>query len=67
MWYIIPHTKTKIIRHVHAAHGHTRKLLGGDVSNRNSLGSNNEMFVYQLNYMTEHEVVYELPLNRLDR
>ena len=25
------------------------------------------MFVYQLNYMTEHEVVYELPLNRLDR
>ena len=23
MWYIIPHTKTKIIAHVHAAHGHT--------------------------------------------
>ena len=24
MWYIIPHTKTKIIAHVHEAHGHTR-------------------------------------------
>ena len=23
MWYIMPHTKTKIIAHVHAAHGHT--------------------------------------------
>ena len=23
MWYIIPHTKTKIIAHVHTARGHT--------------------------------------------
>ena len=29
MWYIIPHTKTKIIAHVHAAHGHTRRQFFG--------------------------------------
>ena len=40
MWYIIPHTKTKIIWHVHAAHGHTRGLFFWHVSIRNSLRSN---------------------------
>ena len=43
MWYIIPHTKTKIIAHVHQAHG-TRAHADGfflwDVSIRNSLRSN---------------------------
>ena len=46
MWYVIPHTKTKIISraHVHTgtrAHGHTRRLSFWDVSIRNSLLSNN--------------------------
>ena len=45
MWYIIPHTKTKIIRHVHAAHGHTRRLFFWDVSIRNSLRSNKHTYI----------------------
>ena len=43
MWYIIPHTKTKIIAHVHQAHGtraHADGFFFWDVSIRNSLRSN---------------------------
>ena len=43
MWYIIRHTKTKIIARVHTAHGtrHACRLFFWDVSIRNSLRSNN--------------------------
>ena len=45
MWYIIPHTKTKIIAHVHTCTRHTgtrahSQTFFGDVSIRNSLRSN---------------------------
>ena len=41
MWYIIRHTKTKIIARVHTCTRHTRRLFFWDVSIRNSLRSNN--------------------------
>ena len=42
MWYIIPHTKTKIIAHVHTCtrHAGARADFFWDVSIRNSLRSN---------------------------
>ena len=45
MWYIIRHTKTKIIARVHTAHGtrHACRLFFWDVSIRNSLRSNNSI------------------------
>ena len=48
MWYIIRHTKTKIIARVHTAHGtrHACRLFFWDVSIRNSLRSNNKKNVY---------------------
>ena len=52
MWYIIRHTKTKIIARVHTCTRHACRLFFWDVSIRNSLRSNNldkTKWVYALN------------------